>query len=296
MTNDGLLTINNLTISYGSKVAVQSVGFNINAGEVVSLVGESGSGKTTVLRSILSLMDKNAKVLEGEINLNGKNMLNLTAHRRERIAGSEVSMIFQNSENAFDAVHTLGSQLVECIRTHQKLNKVQAKALAIKVLSQFGFDNVEQVWNAYPFELSGGMCQRAAIAMAMVNKPKLLLADEPTSSLDAAIQSQVVKTLVSLKEKYNTSILMVTHDIGVAANMSDFIGVMYKGRLVEWGRKDEVLFQTQSPYTKYLLQSVKGMKNNLKNISLFGLNKYVVGDNKIYCSKTHWALEMYADE
>ncbi len=296
MANDSLLTIDDLTISYGSKVAVQSVGFNIHSGEVVSLVGESGSGKTTVLRSILSLMDKNARVLAGEVVFNGKDMLALTARQREKIAGSEVSMIFQNSESAFDAVHTLGSQLVECIRAHQKLDKVQAKDLAIKVLSQFGFDDVEQIWNAYPFELSGGMCQRAAIAVAMVNKPKLLLADEPTSALDATIQAQAVKTLVSLKEKYNTSILMVTHDIGVAANMSDFIGVMYKGRLVEWGRKDEVLFKAQSPYTKFLLQSVKGIKNDLKNIGLFDLNKYVVGDNKIYCSKTHWSLEMYADE
>ena len=296
MANDSLLKIDDLTISYGSNVAVQSVGFNMNAGEIVSLVGESGSGKTTVLRSILSLLDKNASVLTGKINLNGKDMLTLTARRREKIAGREVSMIFQNSESAFDAVHTLGSQLVECIRAHQKLNKTQAKNLAINVLNQFDFDDVEQVWSAYPFELSGGMCQRVAIAMAMVNRPELLLADEPTSALDATIQAQVVKTLVSLKEKYNTAILLVTHDIGVAANMSDYIGVMYKGRLVEWGKKDEVLFKAENPYTKFLLQSVTGIKNDLKNIGLFETDKYAVRDNKIYYSPTHWSLEMYADE
>lgn len=291
MAVEKLLTVKNLSVSYGGSQAIDNVSFDVNGDEIVGIVGESGSGKTTLLRSIISLLDKNGRITGGSVTFDGTDMVSLSEKTRSKIAGKEISMIFQNSERSLDAVKTIGSQMVECIRTHQKMRRSDAETLGKEVLSCFGFEDIGQVWKSYPFALSGGMCQRAAIAMAIVNQPRLLLADEPTGSLDVTVQNQTVKTLVSLRGELHTSILIVTHNMGVVAHMADLVGVMYKGRMVEWGRRDEVLFEPKHPYTVSLLSAVPGFDKEFADVVLFDNEKYRIENHKIYYSDTHWSLE-----
>lgn len=291
MAVESLLAVKNLSVSYGGSQAIDNVSFDVNGDEIVGIVGESGSGKTTLLRSIISLLDKNGRITGGSVNFDGTDMVSLSDKARSRIAGNEISMIFQNSERSLDAVKTIGSQMVECIRTHQKMRRSDAETLGKETLSRFCFEDIGQVWKSYPFALSGGMCQRASIAMAIVNQPRLLLADEPTGSLDVTVQNQTVKTLVSLRDEMHTSILIVTHNIGVVAHMADLVGVMYKGRMVEWGRRDEVLFEPKHPYTVSLLSAVPGFDKKSADVVLFDNEKYGIENHKIYYSDTHWSLE-----
>lgn len=261
MDKNDLLLIEDLSVSYGKEETVKKVSFSVKEGEIVGIVGESGSGKTTVLRSVLSLLGKNGKITDGKITFAGRDIVSLSVPKRADIAGKEIAMIFQDSEKSLDPVHTIGKQFIEAIRVHENISRIEAERKGKEQLSAMNFTDVEQVWKSYPFELSGGMCQRVAIAMAMVHHPKLLLADEPTSALDVTIQAQVVDLLMSLREKTGTSILIVTHNMGVVAKMADYIGVMYKGELVEFGEKEEVLFKPKHLYTKALIDQIPYMED-----------------------------------
>lgn len=293
MNEDKLLEINELCVSYGDDRVLDAVSFDMRRGEIAAIVGESGSGKTTLLRSIMSILDSDGKITGGTVRFLGRDMMSLSKKERIKTTGKDISMIFQNSEMSMDPVKTVGSQITECITVHQKIDKKTAAEQGKALLSEFHFDDVSRVWNSYPFELSGGMCQRAATAMAIANSPRLLLADEPTSALDVTVQAQAVKNLVSLRDRTNMSVLLVTHDMGVVAKMADFVGVLYNGKLVEWGKKDEVLYAPVHSYTRFLLSFVKKVENSEseQNSHVLKIAARNAEDKKKYYSETHWALE-----
>ena len=252
-----LLEVKNLTIGYGSKSpAVKNVSFSLERGQILSLVGESGSGKTTVIRGILGLLSGTGRITDGELRFDGTDLRALSKKQMQHLRGRDIAMIFQDAGLAMDPIVPIGKQFVEYIQVHQDLADSAAKELACEWLSRMNLDDPHRVMESYPFELSGGMKQRAAIAMAMAQNPKLLLADEPTSALDVTVQAQVVRELQKLTEEYGTAIILVTHNMGVASYLSDQIAVMKTGEIVEYGSRDQVIFHPESDYTKMLLSSV----------------------------------------
>lgn len=252
-----LLEVKHLTIRYGDAApAVHDVSFSLESGRILSLVGESGSGKSTVIRGILGLLSGNGQITGGEILFDGKDLRRLPKRQFQKLRGKEIAMIFQDAGLAMDPIKTIGRQFLEYILTHQDLSRQAAQEMARQWLRRMNLSDVQRVMDSYPFELSGGMKQRVAIAMAMSQNPKLLLADEPTSALDVTVQAQVVYELQKLTENYDTAIIMVTHNMGVASYLSDDIAVMKLGEVVEYGSRDQVIFHPQSEYTRMLLSAV----------------------------------------
>lgn len=257
-----LLKIENLNVSYKSQgLVLKNINLILENGEILALVGESGGGKSTLIKSILKLLPKEAKIESGEINFENIDILKLDIKGLQSLRGSAISMIFQNAEMSMNGIRTIESQFVEYIRIHNKMiTKEDAKDIAYCWLDKFKFTDIERVMKSYPFELSGGMKQRIAIAMAMSQSPKILLADEPTSALDATIQYEVIKELKKIRKDYNTSIIIVTHNIGVASYLSDRIGIMKDGEIVEIGEKEKILSNPQHEYTKILLNNTLKLK------------------------------------
>ena len=255
-----LLEVKNCTIRYqNGEPAVDGVSFSVEKGEIVSLVGESGSGKTTMIRAILGLLPPGGKVTEGQIILDGTDLLKLSEHEMDAIRGNDISMIFQDVGLSMDPVKTIKSQYNEAIQVHEKLTKEESFNKALEMLKKMHLTDPKRVMNSYPFELSGGMKQRVGIAMGMTAQPKLLLADEPTSALDVTIQAQVVREMKELRDKYGATIILVTHNMGVASYLSDKIGVMCKSKMVEFGPRDEIIHNPKEQYTKDLIEAVPKM-------------------------------------
>ncbi len=255
-----LLEVKNCTIKYQNGApAVDGVSFSVEKGEIVSLVGESGSGKTTMIRAILGLLPPGGKVTEGQIVLDGKDLLSLSEHEMESIRGKEISMIFQDVGQSMDPVKLVKSQYIEAIKIHEDISKEESYDKAVEMLKRMHLPDAKRVMASYPFELSGGMKQRVGIAMGMTAQPKLLLADEPTSALDVTIQAQVVREMKELRDKYGVTIILVTHNMGVASYLSDKIGVMCKSKMVEYGTRDEIIYSPKEQYTKDLIEAVPKM-------------------------------------
>jgi len=253
-----LLQVSNLKTyfhtSRGKVKAVNGVSFSIEQGEIMALVGESGSGKSITGLTILGLVPKpNGKIEGGEILFNGENLVEKTAKEYKKIQGEEIAMIFQNPLTAMDPSYKIGNQMIEIIRSRRKMTKKEAKEEAIDLLDLVGIHDPERVLASYPHALSGGMRQRVMIAMAISCKPKLLIADEPTTALDATIQKQILDLLKKINQELGTSILMITHDFGVVANLCDKVAVMYAGRIVEYGETQDILHSPSHPYTKGLM-------------------------------------------
>jgi oligopeptide/dipeptide ABC transporter ATP-binding protein len=234
----------------------RDINFTIKPGETVGIVGESGSGKSVTALSVMGLLPKNGVVSEGSIVFDGKNLLELTEKEMEKIRGREVSMIFQDTMSALNPVFTIGHQLVEAIRIHREVTKQEAYHMGIKLLKRVGLSRPEKIMKEYSFMLSGGMRQRAMIAMALSCNPKLLIADEPTTALDVTIQAQIVGLLKELREEYQMSILLITHDMGLIAEMADKVMVMYAGEIVEETNVFKLFDDPKHPYTKALLESI----------------------------------------
>ncbi len=253
-----LLDVKNLAVSYGKnpKPTIAGVSFDLNDGEILAIVGESGSGKTTVIRAILNVLPGGGRVSDGSIVFEGKNLLELDAGGWRNLRGKNISMIFQDSGNMMNPVHTIGKQFVEYIQVHSDLDKKSARAVAIEKLELMNLPNPENILNSYTFELSGGMRQRVGIAMAITFQPKLLLADEPTSALDVTTQAQIVGELMFITRGSGAAMIIVTHNIGVASYLADNLMVMSGGRVVEYGKTDDLINRPQAAYTKILLASV----------------------------------------
>jgi ABC-type glutathione transport system ATPase component len=250
----GFLEIKKLSVRYGSKFAVRDLSLSLCEGEAISFVGESGSGKTTVVRAIMGLLPK-AAVIEGgsSIRFMGEELINAPQMKLRRLRGSKISMIFQDSGNMLNPVRSVGSQFAEYIQTRKRVNKREALMIASGALYKTGLSDPELVLKSFPFALSGGMRQRVGVAMAMVFSPALLLADEPTSSLDATTQKKVIEELAAIKERENMTVILVTHNLGVASYVSDRIIVLKDGEIVEEGTPLELLSNPKSPHAKELL-------------------------------------------
>ncbi|KXG73783.1 ABC transporter ATP-binding protein [Thermotalea metallivorans] len=255
-----LLEIKNLKTYFytdeGIVKAVDDVSLKINKGETMCIVGESGCGKSITAMSILRLIPNPPGRIEGgEIVFEGRDLLKLSEEEVRSIRGNEISMIFQEPMTSLNPVFTIGNQIIEAIMLHQNLSKKAAVEKAVEVLKLVGIPRADEIINAYPHELSGGMRQRVMIAMAMVCNPKLLIADEPTTALDVTIQAQILDLMRKLKEDTKTSIMLITHDLGVVAEMADYISVMYSGKIVEEAKVLELFKNPLHPYTSGLLAS-----------------------------------------
>lgn len=254
-----LLDINNITISYKNNPTVRDFSLSLKQGQICSIVGESGSGKTTVIRAVLGLLAGGGRVVEGDILFEGKSLLANSKEQWRELRGTDISMIFQDSGAMINPTRKIGAQFVEYICTHEKIPKKAAWTKGIEMLERMRLPSGDNIMNSYPFQLSGGMRQRVGIAMAMTFQPKLLLADEPTSALDVTTQAQIVRQMMELRDEYKTSIIIVTHNLGVAAYMSDFIVVMKDGVIVDQGDRDHILNHSDSEYTRSLLDAVPSL-------------------------------------
>ena len=252
-----ILDIKNCTICYQNGTpAVSDVSLSVSEGEIVSIVGESGSGKTTLIRAVLGLLPPGGKITGGEILFDGMDLVKADELQIQDIRGKEIAMIFQDVGAALDPIRKIRSQYEEAIAVHEKQPKHRYIEKAVDMLKKMHLTDPGRVLDSYPFELSGGMKQRVGIAMGMTAKPKLLLADEPTSALDVTIQAQVVHQMKELRDKYGVTIILVTHNMGVASYLSDKIGVMCRSRMVEFGTRDEIIYHPKESYTKELLEAV----------------------------------------
>lgn len=254
-----MLDIKNITISYQGRPTVKNFSMSMKAGEISSLVGESGSGKTTVIRAVLGLLAGGGKVTEGDILFDGKSLLQNTPDQWRRLRGTEISMIFQDSGAMLNPIRKIGNVFTEYICTHEGMSKGEAWKKGVEMLERMRLPNGDNIMRSYPFQLSGGMRQRVGIAMAMTFQPRLLLADEPTSALDVTTQAQIVRQMMKLRDEYGTSIIIVTHNLGVAAYMSDWIVVMKDGEISDSGDREMILHGSHSDYTRKLLEAVPSL-------------------------------------
>ena len=254
-----LLRIDHLTAGYGGDAVIEDISIRLHTGEVLGIVGESGSGKSTLLKAIAQIRGLSTEIHAGTVSFDTKNLAVLSEGERRRLRGEEIAMVFQYAGASLNPTRQIGTQLVETMRAHTDLSREEIYAHAAEVFGGMGFPSVRRILATYPFELSGGMAQRAAIALAVILRPQLLLADEPTSALDATIQLQVLDELRALKERTGTAILLITHNIGVVRHIADRVAVMCKGKIVEQGTVTEVLGNPQHPYTRELLSAVPKM-------------------------------------
>ncbi|MCI9197789.1 MAG: ABC transporter ATP-binding protein [Lachnospiraceae bacterium] len=254
-----MLELKNVTISYKDRPTVKNFDLSLGQGKICSIVGESGSGKTTVIRAVLDLLGGGGKVTGGDILFEGRSLLSNTKEEWRKLRGTDISMIFQDSGAMINQTRVIGKQFVEYICTHEKVSKKEAWERGIEMLERMRLPSGDNIMKSYPFQLSGGMRQRVGIAMAMTFQPKLLLADEPTSALDVTTQAQIVRQMMELRDAYKTSIIMVTHNLGVAAYMADHIVVMKNGKIVDAGDREQILRHSQSEYTKNLLEAVPSL-------------------------------------
>lgn len=251
-----LLQIKRANISYDGKKVVHDFSVSLKQGEILGIVGESGSGKSTVIKAAMGLLDQTGFVSEGSIFFKGKDLSKLTSEQMRRLRGPKMGMIFQNSESSLCPIRKIGDQLLETLNQHKKTSKKEMITRSLELMEKLNLTDGKRILNSYPFELSGGMNQRVGIMMAMMLQPELLFADEPTSALDVTVQAQVVKELMTMRDLYNTGIVIVTHNIGVVSYMADKIAIMYKGNLVEYGSTQEIIYNPKAEYTKKLLEAV----------------------------------------
>jgi peptide/nickel transport system ATP-binding protein/oligopeptide transport system ATP-binding protein len=255
-----LLSVKNLSVEFetrrGLLRAVNGVSFDIMPRTTLGLVGESGCGKTVTCLSILKLIEEPGKIIEGSVIFEGKNILEMDEEDLRHIRGKEISFVFQEPMTSLNPVLTIGEQVMETILAHRKIKKKEAKYLTINLLEKVKMPSPEDIIYQYPHNLSGGMRQRAMIAFALACNPKLLIADEPTTALDVTIQAQILDLLQSLREEFNMSLLIVTHDFGIIAKLTDFVAVMYAGQIVEYTETKIIFKNPKHPYTKGLLSAL----------------------------------------
>jgi len=259
-----LISIKNLNVWYKTKKVLNGISFDIEEGKTIGLVGESGCGKTTIGLSIMGLLPKDAKVY-GTIEYKEKNILSFSQSELQKIRGSKISIIFQDPKSYLDPLFTVGNQIKETILSHQKLSKKEANNMTIELLKKVGIPKPEIRMNEYPHSFSGGMLQRVMIAQAISSNPELLIADEPTTALDVTIQAQILNLLHELKDEIGMSILLITHNFGIIAQMSDYVVVIYGGEVFEIGESIEIFDNPFHPYTKLLISSISKQIASFEN-------------------------------
>ena len=257
---DKLLVVKDLKTSFfthvGEVQAVRGVSFELGVGEALGIVGESGSGKSVTSMSLMKLLQYPGKIKDGQVLFEGVDLAGKSEREMRKVRGNDIAMIFQDPMTSLNPVYTIGNQIIEAILEHQNVTKQQARQKAIKMLELVGIPSPESRLDNYPHEFSGGMRQRAMIAIALSCEPKLLIADEPTTALDVTIQAQILELMKDLKEKINTSIILITHDLGVVADLCSRIIVMYGGLIMEEGTASQIFYEPKHPYTIGLLKSI----------------------------------------
>ncbi len=258
MTN--ILEVKNLNIGFdlsdGFRQAIYDVSFDLQKGETLAIVGESGCGKTISTMSILQLLPETAKIKSGEILYNGQNLLSFNQKQMQKIRGKKIALIPQDPMTSLNPLYTIGNQLLEIIELHQGVKGKEAFDIAVKALERVKIPDATEKMKAYPHEFSGGMKQRVIIAMALACNAEIIIADEPTTALDVTVQAQIMDILKEIKEKYNISLILITHDLGIVAQNADKIAVMYAGRIVEYASNKELFKNPKHPYTKALLNVI----------------------------------------
>lgn len=248
--------------------AVDDVSFSVKSGQIIGVVGESGCGKSVMSLSVMQLLPKGiGKITGGEIKFEGKNIENYSSDDMNKIRGKDISMIFQEPMTSLNPVFTIGSQIQEIILNHSKISKAGAKSKAIDLLKQVGIPRADQIVDEYPHQLSGGMRQRVMIAIAIACQPKLLIADEPTTALDVTVQAQILELLKTIQAKNDMSIVLITHDLGVVAEMCDEVIIMYAGKIVEKTNVDNLFHNPQHPYTKLLMASIPRIDEEVEKLT-----------------------------
>jgi len=265
-----VLEVKDLTVNYETKRgpvrAAEGISFSVKKGQSLGLAGESGCGKTTVALSLMRLLPKAGRILKGQINLDGRNLLNLTDREMRQVRWRDMSIVFQGAMNALDPVYKIGDQIIEAIRTHDKeVSKEECRERAAKLLELVGIDP-ERV-DGYPHEFSGGMRQRALIAMALACNPKLVIADEPGTALDVIVQAQVLRLMRDLKEKLDLSMILISHDLSIIAETCERVVIMYAGNIAEYGSTPSVFHEPLHPYTQGLLQAFPDIRGERKRLS-----------------------------
>ena len=255
-----ILEVKDLQIDFatyaGPVHAIRNVNFDLHKGETLAIVGESGSGKSVTVRTVMGLLAPNAKITHGEVLFNGEDILKKSEKQLNAMRGNDVAMIFQDPMTSLDPTMTIGKQVAEPLLLHSKISKADALKEAERVLDLVGIKDAGGRLKDYPHQFSGGQRQRIVIAIAIINHPQILLADEPTTALDVTIQAQIIHLLKEIQSKIDTSIIFITHDLGVVAGIADRVAVMYAGKIVEYGTVDEIFYNAQHPYTWGLLEAM----------------------------------------
>ncbi|MFD2630055.1 ABC transporter ATP-binding protein [Oceanobacillus kapialis] len=302
--SDMILKVNDLKIQFktGKKTVqpIRGVDFSIKKGETLGVVGESGSGKSVTSLAVMGLLpEKTSEIISGEIIFDGKDLTNLKEKQFRKLRGNDISMIFQEPMTSLNPVFTIGEQLSEPLKQHRKMSKKEIESTIIDVLNQVGIPRAEQIINEYPHQLSGGMRQRVMISLALLGQPKLIIADEPTTALDVTIQAQILKLMKDIKKENDMSLLLITHDLGVVAEMCDRVVVMYAGEIVEVAEVNELFDNPLHPYTKGLIESLPS-KNTRKN-RLYSIKGQVpkpdeITEGCIFANRCPFAFEKCFEE
>ncbi len=251
-----ILEYKNVEIKYGNDIAVSEISFALEEGEILGIVGESGSGKSTIIKAAMGLLGEGGVVSNGDIVYKDESLLNVNKKERLNINGPQLGMIFQFAGSSFCPVRRIGVQLYEIVKEHKNISKEEFRTQVDELLDKLGFENADRILDSYPNELSGGMQQRVGIIAAMLLNPKVLFADEPTSAMDVTIQKQAVEEMLRVRDTFNTSIILVTHNIGVVNAMADKVLVLKNGRIVEMGSKADIINNPKEEYTKRLMDAV----------------------------------------
>ncbi len=269
-----ILSVRDLQVrfrSYAGNVhAVRGVSFGLKRGETIAIVGESGSGKSVSVKAIMGILSRNAMIDDGEILYDGKNLAKATEDDFHQIRGKRIGLIFQDPLSALNPIMKIGKQITEVLTLEKKMSRKDAKAKAIELMGAVGIIQPELRFNQYPFQFSGGMRQRIVIAIALANDPEILICDEPTTALDVTVQARILELINKLKEQRNLSVVFITHDLGVVANMADRVYVMYAGKIVEHGTCEDIFFSPVHPYTWALLSSMPDLETREKLLAIPG--------------------------
>ena len=298
------LKVEHLSVSFftdeGEVQAVRDVSFSLNAGEVLAVVGESGCGKSVLCKSIMKLLPENAKIKNGKILVNGEEIAGYGERRMRKLRGKLFSMVFQNPMTSLNPTMTVGAQIAEAVRAHQKdMGKEEVEQRVTELMQLVGIEQAEERKKAYPYHFSGGMRQRIVLAIALAGNPEILFADEPTTALDVTIQAQILELMQDLQKRLGMAIIMVTHDLGVIADMCDKIVVMYGGSICERGTADDIFYHAKHEYTKGLLRSIPNVNNSKERlipISGTPINLLNMPKGCAFCSRCDKAMKICLEQ
>lgn len=285
MNNETILSVKNLSISFrtlnGMVKAVRDISFDLRRGETVAIVGESGSGKSVTIKAIMGILAGNAVVESGSIMYEGRNLLELKEKEYHKIRGAKIGLIFQDPLSALNPIMKIGKQITETLKLNDpKMSKAEARKRAVELMESVGIPDANNRFDQYPFQFSGGMRQRIVIAIALARDPEILICDEPTTALDVTVQAKILDLINEIKKERNLSVIFITHDMGVVANVADWINVVYAGKIVEKGTAKEVFYEPAHPYTQALLAAMPDLETSERLMSIPG-----VPPNMIYPPK-----------